>query len=91
MNPDAHHPEDEPFDHAAISRNHSRGDSSANLLDHSAGPSVSDFSNNGDGFYDNAGPSKATLYDPEKPEGEFKPFEDSEYAARDRNYQDMGA
>ena len=82
----AHHPEDEPFDHEAISR-HSRGESTANLLSHNYdGPSESDLNNTGDSFYDHSGPSRATLYDPEKSDPEAK---QNEYA-RDRNYQDLG-
>ena len=86
MNP-AYQAEDEPFDHEAIARSgHSRGGSSANLLNYHNEESVSDFANQKDGFYDHAGPSRNTLYDPEKPEADTKADEYS----NTRNYENMG-
>ena len=85
MNPELR-AQDDPFDHEAVSR-HNRGDSTAHLLGHSAGPSVSDLSNNGDSFYDNAGPSKTDLYDPEKHDSDSKP---ADYTPRNSNYEDLG-
>lgn len=79
-----HNPEDEPFSHEAISH-HGREDSTVNLLNnHSTPQSVSDLNNTEDSFYDNQGPSKASLYDPEKPEVELADF------SRDRNFQTLG-
>lgn len=80
----SHNPEDEPFSHEAISH-HGREDSTVNLLNnHSTRQSVSDLNNTEDSFYDNQGPSKASLYDPEKPEVELADF------SRDRNFQTLG-
>jgi hypothetical protein len=60
-------PQDEPFNHETVVHDHQRGESSASLLpdEHSyrTDPYNPPY---GDGFYDNMGPSNATLYDPER-------------------------
>ncbi|KAJ3552255.1 hypothetical protein NM688_g4246 [Phlebia brevispora] len=78
------HPEDEPFDHEAVIR-HDRADSTTNLLNYSAGPSSSGLESGKDGFYENEGPSKPSLYDPEKLDAQDEQID----LSRDRKYEDL--
>ena len=80
-------PEDEPFSHESV-LHHSRSGSSMGLLDHSAGPSTTDLDTGHDGFYDNQGYSKSTLYDPEKPDAQYRDEQD-EYS-RGPKYENLG-
>lgn len=82
------HPQDEPFNHEAVVRGHQRGESSANLLpDGENAHKAEDYEHTyGDGFYDNMGPSQATLYDdPER----AVPFEKEGHSGA-HNYQQFG-
>ncbi|GJE85705.1 rhomboid family intramembrane serine protease [Phanerochaete sordida] len=87
-----HEPQDEPFSHESLMTGHRRGDSSANLLQSESVPLGEDHDHSyGDGFYDHAGPSNATLYDdPERVSldkeggaGGAKNYENFEYADDD--------
>ena len=85
----AQHPGAELFDLEALSQpSHERGGSSANLLYHGARSSTSDLNNDGDNLYDDAGPSKASQHDLERPDS------DAEDRPRDysktTDYQDLG-
>lgn len=76
--------QDEPFNHESVMRGHQRSESSANLLQGENTPTREE-SSHGDGFYDNTGPSKTTLYDdPER----ALPYDKE---GQTRNYQNLGA
>ena len=75
--------QDEPFDHEALTHGHRRGDSSINLLQSESTLKVDEY-DQGDGFYDHAGPSKSNLYDdPER----TLPYDKE---AGPKNYQNFG-
>ncbi|KAF7799273.1 hypothetical protein EIP86_010505 [Pleurotus ostreatoroseus] len=57
------------------------------LLDHSGGPSTTDLDTGHDGFYDNQGYSKSTLYDLEKPDAQYRDEQD-EYS-RGPKYENL--
>ncbi|KAI0788669.1 rhomboid family-domain-containing protein [Abortiporus biennis] len=79
------YPQDEPFDHEAVSRkDHRRGESSANLLedngvrDSTYDPTSAHYADGGYGYYGDANDSKTVV--PEMTEAGQKQYQDLEYS-----------